>query len=71
MRPSLLSDSYGDPEFEWHATMARTLGLLALRLADSHVLPMDYTEYAEQMDLYVDEVCTPNAYIAHLVLSLK
>lgn len=34
--------------------LAKTLGLLALRLSDSIILPLNTTEYALQLDSYVD-----------------
>jgi N-acetylated-alpha-linked acidic dipeptidase len=35
----------GDPGFRYHAAMARLWGLLALRLANADVLPLDYGAY--------------------------
>lgn len=49
-------DKFGDPGFKWHATLARTFGLIVLRLADSPVLAFDFTDYAEQMNLYIGEL---------------
>ncbi|MFZ3379163.1 MAG: M28 family metallopeptidase [Candidatus Acidiferrales bacterium] len=37
---------FGDPTFEYHATLAKVLGTLALRLDEADVLPFDYTAYA-------------------------
>jgi N-acetylated-alpha-linked acidic dipeptidase len=36
----------GDPGFRYHAAMVRIWGLLALRLANAEVLPLDYAAYA-------------------------
>lgn len=49
--------SFGDPGFKWHTTLARTFGLVVLRLADSRIVPMHYGEYAQQLSIYADEVC--------------
>jgi N-acetylated-alpha-linked acidic dipeptidase len=37
---------FGDPTFEYHATLAKVLGTLALRLDEADVLPFDYAAYA-------------------------
>jgi N-acetylated-alpha-linked acidic dipeptidase len=37
---------FGDPSFTYHATMARIIGTIALRLEESDVLPFDYSAYA-------------------------
>lgn len=34
--------------------LAKTLGLLTLRLSDSIIVPLNTTEYALQLDSYVD-----------------
>jgi N-acetylated-alpha-linked acidic dipeptidase len=38
--------TFGDPTFEYHATLAKVLGTLALRLDQADVLPFDYAAYA-------------------------
>lgn len=47
---------YGDPTFERHVAVAKHLGLLALRLADSILLPLNTTRYAFELDSYLDHV---------------
>lgn len=37
---------FGDPSFAYHATLARILGILALRLDESDILSMDVAGYA-------------------------
>ena len=37
---------FGDPSFAYHAALARILGMLALRLDEADVLPMDVPGYA-------------------------
>ena len=36
---------FGDPTFQYEATLARVLGVLALRLDEADILPFDYPEY--------------------------
>jgi N-acetylated-alpha-linked acidic dipeptidase len=38
--------TFGDPAFEYHATLAKVLGTMALRLDEADVLPFDYAAYA-------------------------
>ncbi len=57
---SVLDDYYwmehwGDPTFEYHATVAKILGIAALRLADNPILPFRYSDYARQIDEYVKD----------------
>ncbi|KAG6821633.1 hypothetical protein H0H93_000142 [Arthromyces matolae] len=47
---------YADPGFHHHVAVSKHLGLLALRLADSLVVPMNTTQYALELDEYLDEV---------------
>ncbi|THH33498.1 hypothetical protein EUX98_g710 [Antrodiella citrinella] len=47
---------YADPTFERHAAVGRNLGLLGLRLADSIILPLNTTQYALELDDYLDLV---------------
>jgi len=42
-----------DPHFVYLQEMARVLGLEALRMADTDVLPYDYITYAHQIDSYI------------------
>ena len=43
-----------DPKFVYLQQMARVLGLEALRMADTDVLPFDYPAYARQIAAYID-----------------
>ncbi|KAF9238740.1 Zn-dependent exopeptidase, partial [Melanogaster broomeanus] len=49
-------ETYADPGFHRHVALAKSLGLLALRLADSIILPLNTTQYALELDSYVDIV---------------
>ena len=49
-------EKFGDPGFRYHETMAKYWGLIALRLSDSAILPFNYTEYAYELDAYVEHI---------------
>ncbi|KAI6135053.1 Zn-dependent exopeptidase [Pisolithus croceorrhizus] len=49
-------ERYGDPGFHRHVAVAKNLGLIALRLADSVVLPLNTTQYSLELYSYVDTV---------------
>lgn len=40
---------FGDPTFSYHATMARIIGTIALRLDEADILPFDYSAYAAEI----------------------
>ena len=40
---------FGDPNFAYHATLARVIGTLALRLDEADILPYDYATYANDI----------------------
>jgi N-acetylated-alpha-linked acidic dipeptidase len=42
-----------DPHFLYLQEMARVLGLEAVRMADSDVLPLDYVAYAREISAYI------------------
>jgi N-acetylated-alpha-linked acidic dipeptidase len=48
-------DLFGDPGFVVHKSMAQMWGLLAINIADSAVLPLNYTAYAAEVAEYIDE----------------
>jgi N-acetylated-alpha-linked acidic dipeptidase len=37
---------FGDPNFAYHVTAAQVWGIVALRLTEASVLPLDYSDYA-------------------------
>jgi N-acetylated-alpha-linked acidic dipeptidase len=43
-----------DPHFVYLQQMARVLGLEAVRMADTDVLPYDYEEYAREVKAYIE-----------------
>lgn len=49
-------DRFGDPGFAYHATAARLLGVLAMRLASSDVLPFRFGSYAGALEIYLQAI---------------
>ncbi|KAG7399726.1 hypothetical protein PHYBOEH_008060 [Phytophthora boehmeriae] len=46
----MYSELFGDPDYVSHVSTARWWGLLALRLADNDLLPLEFSTYALVMD---------------------
>jgi N-acetylated-alpha-linked acidic dipeptidase len=46
---------FGDPRFLRHAAMTRVWGVMALRLANADILPLDYRATADRIREFVDE----------------
>ncbi|KAG6869264.1 hypothetical protein C0993_000017 [Termitomyces sp. T159_Od127] len=49
-------ETYADPDFHRHVAVARHMGLLAIHLTDSFVVPLNTTQYALELDDYLDKV---------------
>ncbi|KAI0353023.1 Zn-dependent exopeptidase [Trametes cingulata] len=49
-------EKYADPGFEKHVAVAKHLGLVILRLADSTMVPLNTTHYALELEKYLDRV---------------
>lgn len=49
---------FGDPGFHRHTSMAQMWGLLAMNIADSPVLPYNYTGYAQEILSYIGDTDT-------------
>jgi N-acetylated-alpha-linked acidic dipeptidase len=47
---------FGDPEFKYHATLAKIIGTMALRLDEADVLPFDYGAYAAEISRATQEM---------------
>jgi N-acetylated-alpha-linked acidic dipeptidase len=47
---------FGDPDFEYGLVLARTCGRIVLRLADSERLPYEFSNFADNIGKYVNEV---------------
>jgi N-acetylated-alpha-linked acidic dipeptidase len=48
--------TFGDPGFHHHEAMGEYLSLLAYNLATAELIPFNIPNYADQMDLYFDEL---------------
>ncbi len=49
---------FGDPTFAYHATLARVLGTLALRLDEADILQYDYASYASEIEHWATDRIT-------------
>jgi len=49
---------FGDPDFLYHVAAAQLWGTMALRLADAPLLPLNYSDYADQIREYFNESVT-------------
>jgi N-acetylated-alpha-linked acidic dipeptidase len=49
-------EKFGDPGFRYHAAMSRLWGVLALRLANADVVPLDYRQTAARLREFAAEV---------------
>ncbi len=47
---------FGDTTFAYERALAQTLGTTVMRLADSQVLPFEFTDFADTIHLYVDQL---------------
>ncbi|KAG7095262.1 hypothetical protein E1B28_006035 [Marasmius oreades] len=54
-------EMYADPGSHRQVAAAKHLGLVALRIASSPILPFNTTHYAQELDKYLDEVETTAA----------
>jgi N-acetylated-alpha-linked acidic dipeptidase len=49
-------DNFGDPGWHYHVTIARILALLAARLLESPIVPLNMTDYADGLATYLNHV---------------
>jgi N-acetylated-alpha-linked acidic dipeptidase len=47
---------FGDPTFAYEVTLAQTAGHAVLRLADADILPFDFSDFAETVSEYADQL---------------
>jgi N-acetylated-alpha-linked acidic dipeptidase len=47
---------FGDPDFSYGRTMAQTAGTVVLRLADADLLPFDFTDFADTIHSYAEQL---------------
>lgn len=48
--------TFGDPDFLHHEAMGKYLSLLAYNLATAELIPFNLPNYADQMDIYFDDL---------------
>jgi N-acetylated-alpha-linked acidic dipeptidase len=58
----------GDPAFEYHVTLTRMWGLVALRLANADILPFDFGFNGRALEQFLRELEQQNNLKAHLNL---
>lgn len=51
-------EKFGDPDFQYHKTLAQIWGLITLRLSSLPILPFKPTDYATELDHYTDALTT-------------
>jgi N-acetylated-alpha-linked acidic dipeptidase len=49
-------EEFADPGFHRHVAVAKHLGLTALSLVDAVILPLNTTQYAFELDAYLDRL---------------
>ncbi|KAI8340435.1 hypothetical protein BC941DRAFT_348237 [Chlamydoabsidia padenii] len=49
-------EKFGDPTFDYHATLTRIAGSILLRLADDRVLPLHPQDYSLELTNYLDSI---------------
>jgi len=49
-------EHFGDPTFQYHATLAKIIGTALLRMSEAPVLPFRYSAYAQEVRGYIGEV---------------
>lgn len=47
---------FGDPDFEYHKTLADIISKLILKLADDPIIPFDIGAYADALETYTDDL---------------
>src|SRR5207247_6020288 len=51
-------DRVGDPGYYYHAAMSRSWAVAALRLSECDYVPLNYTNYAREVQTYLNEVAS-------------
>lgn len=59
---------FGDPGYRYHTLMAQLWGVLALRLANAELLPLDFAFYGSDIRRFVEEVGRKPGAAGHLDL---
>ncbi len=48
--------NFADPNFKYHETMVKIVGLALMRLSSSDYLPFNYADYASEIEKYIDDL---------------
>jgi N-acetylated-alpha-linked acidic dipeptidase len=62
---------FGDPTFAYHATLARIIGTIALRLDEANILPFDYTAYASEIARATNELVSKASHLSEKDANLR
>lgn len=49
-------EKFGDPGFHYHVTIARVFALLAAKIVETPIIPLNVTDYADGLKKYLDSV---------------
>lgn len=49
-------DTYGDPTWEYHTTIAKIWALLAVKLSETPILPLSASTYAQNLEFYLSKL---------------
>jgi N-acetylated-alpha-linked acidic dipeptidase len=60
---------FGDPGYHYHALMTQLWGVLALRLANSEILPFDFESYGENIREFAVDLNLANRVAGHIDLA--
>jgi N-acetylated-alpha-linked acidic dipeptidase len=60
---------FGDPGYKYHTLMSELWGTLSLRLADSDILPYDFSFYAEQIGQFARDLDSSSHVNEHVNLA--
>jgi N-acetylated-alpha-linked acidic dipeptidase len=58
-------ERFGDPSFEYHATIAKVWALVAARLVETPVLQLNATEYSIGLERYIGSVKTKARHVGY------
>jgi N-acetylated-alpha-linked acidic dipeptidase len=64
-------EKFGDPNFHYHAALTQIWGILTLRLASQPILPFEPTEYAADLNSYVDWLTQSPSTLAEVATSVS
>jgi N-acetylated-alpha-linked acidic dipeptidase len=48
-----MEDHHIDPSWTYHVAIAQVVGLVTMRFADTDVVPLHYSDYAEEVGQYL------------------